>query len=87
MDAMTAGEDEDVVVVEVFVGGFVVDVGFDCQAGGGGNGGGWGRDGGLEGFGSWMDASRVNGKACRRGYYAVCSKAAYLDLLAFAMPC
>ena len=29
MDAVTAGEDEDVVVVEVFVGGLVVDVGFD----------------------------------------------------------
>ena len=48
----TTGEDKDVIVVEVFVGGLVVDVGFDCEAGGGGHGGGGGRDGGFEGFGT-----------------------------------
>ena len=46
-----AGDDQDVVVFEVVVGGFEVDVGFYGEAGGGGDALGGGGDGGFEGFG------------------------------------
>lgn len=52
-DTFAAGDDEDVVFSEGFVGVVVVHVGFDDEAGGGG--GAWlGRDvGAFEGFGGW----------------------------------
>ena len=47
----TAGDNEDVVVFQIVVGGFEVDVGFYGEAGGGGDALGGGGDGGFEGFG------------------------------------
>ena len=49
VDAVAAGDDEDVVVVEGFVGVFVVNVGFDGEARGGGDALGGGGDGAFEG--------------------------------------
>ena len=51
-DGGAAGDNEDVVVVEVVVRGFVVDVRFDGEAGGGSHGGRGRGDGAFEGFGA-----------------------------------
>ena len=47
-----AGDDQDVVFLEVFVRVGVVDVGFDGQARGGGDAAGGSCDGVFEGFGT-----------------------------------
>lgn len=59
-DRGAAGDDEDVVVVEVVVCGFVVDVRFDGETRGGGHGGGGGGDGAFEGFGACEKGMKVS---------------------------
>ena len=53
VSAAAARDDQDIVVLEIFVGVFVVDVRFNCETGGGGYAGGGGGDGAFEGFAFW----------------------------------
>lgn len=52
VDAIAAGDDEDVILGEVLVGSSKVDIGFDSQAGGRADAGGRGGDGDFEGLGA-----------------------------------
>ena len=55
VDVGATGDDEDVVVAQVGVGVFVINVGFDSEAGGRGYGLGRGGDSAVEGFGFLKD--------------------------------
>ena len=48
-----AGDDEDVVLFEVFMSGLVIDISLDGKAGGGGDAEGSCCNGALEGFACW----------------------------------
>ena len=52
INAVAAGNDEDVVFIEGLVGVFVIDIGFDGETGGGCDALGGGGDGAFEGFGA-----------------------------------